>query len=73
MKHALIKCSLCDEQLGTISKQEITEEDSALYAETASCHSGHLGSAILLVVDEAQLPQNSQSLWQRLISFFTGN
>jgi len=41
---AHIFCSVCSEELGTIDKHEITDEDRLLYSLSVVCSNGHGGS-----------------------------
>jgi hypothetical protein len=71
MQYALIKCSVCEEHVGSVKKEQITQDDRDSYAQTTQCSSGHAGSVVLMVANEEEL-SGSGSVWQRLISFFLG-
>lgn len=37
-----IKCNICKEVVGTLEKDNITDDDAALYAQMTMCPNGHL-------------------------------
>lgn len=39
-----IKCTTCDETMGTLEKPEITDTDVSLYQQMMTCPNGHSGA-----------------------------
>lgn len=47
-----IKCETCDELLGQITKEEVTQEDIDLYLATTVCSNGHGNIQLVEVIPD---------------------
>lgn len=47
MKQKIV-CEECEEIIGEIEKEQVTDEDRRIYREGSECSQGHVGSTTIL-------------------------